>query len=104
MLLKRLLHLSDDRVCQDHGRHPVNIRQIKSEHGEIVHFLYRRRGEDDDMVAAMPSPLHRLEIIRLGSIDTAEPRTGTGDIHNNAGKFGPGHIGYPLLLEGNPRS
>ena len=48
------------------------------------------------MVAAVAAALDRLEIVSLRCIYAAETRTGTGNIHYQAGKLHCRHIGYSL--------
>ena len=53
------------------------------------------------MVAAVAATLDRLEVIGLRGVDAAQAGAGTGDVDNQPRQFAPGHIGDPLLLQGD---
>ena len=96
---QRLFHLADHRIAQQHHRGAVDIGQIEGVHGQVVHLLHGVWGQHRNPVAAVPSPFHRLEVVRLRGVDPPEPRAGAGDVDDDARQLRPRHIGDPLLFQ-----
>nr|OZC22159.1 hypothetical protein SPACI_15100 [Sporomusa acidovorans DSM 3132] len=56
------------------------------------------------MIIAMAAALGSLEIIALGRLDAAKPRTAAHNVDNKTGKFGAGNVGNAFLFQADSRA